>query len=99
MAYMYYACTYIYLLSEVQVDVKPSFQDAGVQCDIIPYTECTPTTTDTAVQCDIECPLFVSTPRIDCYSTSETELSDASQGMDTSTGMYHPSMDIPSSLS
>ena len=78
-AYMYYTCTYMYLLSEAQVDMKPSVQDAGVQCIIIPYTECTPTTTDTGVQCDIECPLFVSTPRIDCYSTSETELSDASR--------------------
>ena len=28
------------------------------------------------MQCDIEDPLFVSTPRISCYSTSESELSD-----------------------
>ena len=40
----------------------------------------------------------MSTPRIDCYSASKSELSDATQGVDTSTGTYHPSVDIPSNL-
>ena len=32
--------------------------------------------------------------QIDCYSTSESEVSDAPQSTDLSTGMYHPSRDV-----
>ena len=84
---------------EVQVYIKPTFQDAGVQCDLLQFSEHAPLTADTSVQCDIECPLFASTPRIDCYSTSESEFSDAPHGADTSTGTYLSSRDVQSSLS
>ena len=81
----------------MQVDIRPTYQDAGVQCDL-QFSEHTSLKVDASVQCDIEYPLFVSTPRIDYYSTSESE-SDAPHGTDTSTGMYHPLRDIQSSLS
>ena len=94
---------FIYLLffsnPEVQVGFNPTFQDAGVQCDPLQFSYHVPLTADASVQCDIECPLFASTPRIDCYSTSESEFSDAPQSTDTSTGTYNPSRDTQSSLS
>ena len=83
----------------MQVYIKPTFQDAGVQCDLFQFSEHAPLTADTSVQCDIECPLFASTPRIDYYSTSESEFSDAPHSANTSTGTYHLSRDIQSSLS
>ena len=87
----------IFLVLEVQVHIGPTYQDTGVQCDL-QFSEHTSLKADASVQCDIECPLFVSTPRIDYYSTSESE-SDAPRGTDTSTGTYHPLRDIQSSLS
>lgn len=93
---MYHFC---FSNPEVQVYIHPTFQDAGVQCDLLQFLGHATLTTDASVQCDIECPLFASTPRIDCYSTSESEFSDAPHGADTSTGTYHSSRDIQSSLS
>ena len=93
---MYHFC---FSNPEVQVYIHPTFQDAGVQCDLLQFSGHATLTTDASVQCDIECPLFASTPRIDCYSTSESEFSDAPHGADTSTGTYHSSRDIQSSLS
>ena len=81
---------------EVQVYIKPTFQDARVQCDL-KFSEHATLTMDANIQCDIECPLFTSTPKIDCYSTSESEFSNAPHSADTSTGTYHPSRDIQSS--
>ena len=94
---------FMYLLffsnQEVQVGFNPKFQDVGVQCDPFQFSERIPLTANTSVQCDIECSFFASTPRIDCYSTSELEFSDAPQRTDTSSGMYNPSRDTQSSLS
>ena len=84
---------------EAQVNIKPSVQDAGVQCDLVRCLECAPPRVDACVQCDIECPLFESTPRIDYYSTSESALSDAPHGTDTSSEAYHLSRDNQSGLS
>lgn len=89
---------FMFFNPELQVDIKPRLQDSGVQCDLL-FSERTPLTADASVQCNIECPLFVSTPRIDCYSTSESELFDAPHGTDTSAAMYHSSRDTQSSLS
>ena len=58
------------------------FSNPEVQVGI----KCAPLTVEASVQCDIECPLFASTPRIDCYSSSESEFSDAPLSADTSTG-------------
>ena len=84
---------------EVQVDIKPTFHDAGVQCDLLQLSERTQLTANASVQCEIVCPMFTSTPRIDCYSTSESEFPDVSQDTETSSGTYHPSRDIQSSSS
>ena len=92
---MYHFC---FSNPEVQVYIKSTFQDAGVQCDLLQFSGHATLTTDASVQCHIECPLFASTPRIDCYSTSESEFSDAPHSADTSTGTYHYSRDIQSSL-
>ena len=62
---------------EVQVNFKPIVQDVGVQVDLLQYLECAPSIADAYVQCDIEYPLFESTPRIDSYSTSESEFPNA----------------------
>ena len=84
-----------FLNPEVQVAIEPTFQDAGVQCGLCQFL----LTVDASVQCDIECPLFTSTPMIDCYSTTESEIFEASQGTDTTTETYHPSRDSQNSLS
>ena len=83
----------------MQVYIKSPFQDAGVQCDLLQFSEHAPLREDANVQFDIKCPLFTSIPRIGCYSTSESEFSDAPHSVDTSTGTYHLSRDIQSSLS
>ena len=101
-----------FLNPEVQVNFKPIVQNVGVQVDLLqlleraPSTEDGPSTADASstadacVQCDvIEYAVFESTPRMDNYSTSESSFSDAAPSTDTSTGTYHPSGDIQSSLS
>ena len=61
---------------EVQVNFKPIVQDVTVQVNLlrfITYNVLHPQQMHARVQCDIEYPLFESTPRIDSFSTSESE--------------------------
>ena len=84
--------------SDVQVDIKPTQKQAGVQCNLFdpPLTG----VADTSVQCNIiESPLFTSTQRSDYYSTSESEHSEASPITQTSAETYSPSKEHQSSLS
>ena len=87
---------YLLLFSnpEVQVNFKLSVQDVGVQVDLLQHLECASSAADACVQCDIEYPLFESTPRIDSYFTTESEFPDVAQGTDRSAGTYYPSGNI-----
>lgn len=76
-------------LTGVQVNLKPSYQDTGVQCELLQSPR---PSTDFSIQCDLpKYPPRTSSPRTDPPSTSESELSDIAEEVNTSREMYCPS--------
>ena len=77
--------------SDVQVDVKPIFHDVSVQCNLLQHSI---PLVDASVQCNLQHSVVMSSPTGDSI---ESELSDGSQVIDTSTETYYPSEENGSS--